>query len=83
MTSVAEVRLALEQVAEGLQDAYRLAREAQDLLVDAVDVLAEAGENHHEELVPPAFLRAREAFPDELELIVSSLELVQRLAAEL
>jgi len=83
VTSVGEVRLALEQSCELLRDAYRSVREAQAALDEAVDVLVDASANHHESLVPAGFLKARERFADELELIVGSLDLVQRLAVEL
>jgi exonuclease VII small subunit len=83
VTSVGEVRLALEQSCEFLRDAYRSVREAQTALDEAVDILLDASADHHESLVPPGFLAAGERFADELELIVGSLELVQRLAVEL
>lgn len=83
MTSVGDVKLALEQSCEFLRDAYRSVREAQSALDEAVDLLVEAGANHPESLVPAGFVLAAERFPDELELIVGSLELVQRLAVEL
>ncbi|MEU5694887.1 hypothetical protein [Actinosynnema sp. NPDC020468] len=83
MTSVGEVKLALERSCELLRDAYRSVREAQSALDEALEVLADAGANHHEELVPPGFLSAKEGFADELERLVGSLELVQRLAVEL
>ncbi|MBW4719035.1 hypothetical protein [Saccharothrix obliqua] len=83
MTSVGEVRLALEQSCDVLRAAYRSVREAQDALDEAVDLLVEAGANHPEPLVPAGFARARERFADELELIVGCLDLVQRLAVEL
>ncbi|MEV0679804.1 hypothetical protein AB0I60_25085 [Actinosynnema sp. NPDC050436] len=83
MTSVGEVKLALERSCELLRDAYRSVREAQAALDEAVDLLAEASTNHHESLVPAEFVKARERFADELDLIVGSLDLVQRLAVEL
>ncbi|GAA0217278.1 hypothetical protein GCM10010492_13880 [Saccharothrix mutabilis subsp. mutabilis] len=83
MTSVAEVRLALEQSCELLRDAYRSVREAQSALDEAMDILTEAGANHPEPLVPAGFAKAREKFADELDLIVRSLDVVQRLAVEL
>ncbi|XVV04435.1 hypothetical protein ACQPW3_03180 [Actinosynnema sp. CA-248983] len=83
MTSVAEVRLALEQSCELLRDAHRSVREAQSALDEAMDILTEAGANHPEPLVPAGFAKAREKFADELDLIVRSLDLVQRLAVEL
>lgn len=83
MTSVGAVRLALEQSCELLRDAYRSVREAQHALDEAVDILLEAGADHHESLVPAGFAAAGEKFAAELELIVGSLELVQRLAVEL
>jgi hypothetical protein len=45
--------------------------------------LTEAGANHPESLVPAGFAAAKERFADQLELMVGSLELVQRLAVEL
>ncbi|GGP34392.1 hypothetical protein [Saccharothrix coeruleofusca] len=83
MTSVAEVKLALEQSCEFLRDAYRSVREAESALDDALEVLAEADANHQDALVPPGFLKAKEGFAAQLELIVRSLDLVQRLTAEL
>ncbi|MBB5956464.1 galactose-1-phosphate uridylyltransferase [Saccharothrix tamanrassetensis] len=83
MTSVGEIRLALEQSCELLRDAYRSVREAQAALDEAVDVLAQASTTHHESLVPAGFVKAGERFADELDLIVRSLDLVQRLAVEL
>ncbi|QFZ16541.1 hypothetical protein [Saccharothrix syringae] len=83
MTSIGEVKLALEQSCEHLRDAYRCVREAQDSLDEAVDILVKAGAHHPESLVPPEFARAREKFADELELIVVSLEQVRRLTVEL
>ncbi|GAB2988930.1 hypothetical protein [Saccharothrix stipae] len=83
MTSVGEIKLALEQSCQFLRDAYRSVREAQGALDEAVDILLEASADHHESLVPAGFLAAGEKFADELELIVGSLELVQRLAVEL
>lgn len=83
MTSVGEIKLALEQSCEFLRDAYRSVREAQSALDEAVDILVQASANHPESLVPAGFVKAGEGFADELELIVGSLELVQRLAVEL
>ncbi|WP_033441122.1 hypothetical protein [Saccharothrix sp. NRRL B-16314] len=83
MTSVGEIKLALEQSCELLRDAYRSVREAQHALDEAVDILVSASADHHESLVPAGFVKAGERFADELELIVGSLELVQRLAVEL
>jgi hypothetical protein len=83
VTSVGEIRLALEQSCEFLRDAYRSVREAQNALDEAVDILLDASADHHESLVPAGFVAAGEKFADQLELIVGSLELVQRLAVEL
>ncbi|MFC6091081.1 hypothetical protein Q5530_25240 [Saccharothrix sp. BKS2] len=83
MTSIGEVKLALDQGCELLRDAYRCVREAQGALDEAVDALGKASANHHQPLVPPEFARAREMFEDELELIVASLELARRLTTEL
>lgn len=83
MTSIGEVKLALEQSCELLRDAYRCVREAESALVEAVDVLGKASANHHQPLLPPEFAKAREMFADELELIVTSLELARRLTTEL
>lgn len=83
MTSIAEVQVALEQVCEQLRESYRTARGAQHDLDDAVAILAEVSETHHESLLPPEFTRAKERFPDVLELIVTTLERIQRLSAEL
>jgi hypothetical protein len=83
VTSVGEIKLALEQSCEFLRDAYRSVREAQNALDEAVDILLDASADHHESLVPAGFARAGERFADELELIAGSLELVQRLAVEL
>lgn len=83
MTSIAEVQFALEQVCEQLRESYRTARAAQHDLDEAVAVLAETSETHHESLLPPEFLRAKERFPDVLELIVSTMERIQRVSAEL
>ncbi|WP_367132733.1 hypothetical protein [Saccharothrix sp. HUAS TT1] len=83
MASVGEVRVALEQSCEFLRDAYRSVREAKNALDEAVDILLQASADHHESLVPAGFVAAGERFADELELIVGSLELVQRLAVEL
>jgi hypothetical protein len=83
MTSVAEVKVALELSCEHLRDAYRSVHEAQKALDAAVDLLVEAGANHQESLLPAGFTAAKEKFPDQLGLMVNSLELVQRLAVEL
>ncbi len=83
MTSIGEVKVAVEQSCELLRDAYRCVREAQSALDEAVDVLAKASANHHEPLLPPAFAKAREQFADQLELIVTSLELARRLSVEM
>lgn len=83
MASVAEVKVALEQSGEYLRDAYRSVREAQQTLDEAVEILVEAGRNHHEPLLPPEFARAKEGFGPQLELMVRSLESVQRLSLEL
>ena len=83
MTSVGDVRVALEQSCEYLRDAYRSVREAKTALDEAVDILVAASADHHESLVPAGFAAAGERFDDELERIVGSLELVQRLAVEL
>lgn len=83
MASVGDVKLALEQSCEFLRDAYRSVREAQSALDEAVAILVEASANHPESLVPAGFVKAGEVFADELERIVGSLELVQRLAVEL
>lgn len=83
MTSIGEVKVALEQSCELLRDAYRCVREAQSALDEAADILAKASANHPEPLLPPEFAKARERFADELELIVTSLELARRLTVEL
>ncbi len=83
MTSVGEIKLALEQSCELLRDAYRSVREAQAALDEALEILVDASANHHESLVPAGFVKAGERFADELDLIVGSLDLVQRLAVEL
>ncbi|TWP49987.1 hypothetical protein FKR81_22415 [Lentzea tibetensis] len=83
MTSIAEVQVALEQVCEQLRESYRTARGAQQDLDEAVALLSEVSETHHESLLPPEFARAKERFPDVLELIVTTLERIQRLSAEL
>ena len=83
MSSVAEVKVALEQVCEFLREAYRSVRSAQQALDEAVEILTESSSNHHESLLPPEFVRAKERFPDQLELMVVSLERIQRLAVEL
>lgn len=83
MSSIAEVKVALEQSCEYLRDAYRSVREAQLALDEAVEILGEAGANHPESLVPAAFAGAKERFADQLDLMVGTLELVQRLVVEL
>ncbi|MCS7479003.1 hypothetical protein ACFFQW_46955 [Umezawaea endophytica] len=83
MTSVAEVKVALELSCDHLRDAYRSVREAQKALDEAVELLSDAGANHPEPLVPAGFAAAKDRFPDQLSLMVNSLELVQRLAVEL
>lgn len=83
MTSVGDVKLALEQSCEFLRDAYRSVREAESALDEALEVLAEADANHQDSLVPAGFLKAKEGFADQLELMVGSLDLVQRLVVEL
>ncbi|MEO6084372.1 MAG: hypothetical protein ABIQ18_14830 [Umezawaea sp.] len=83
MTSVAEVKIALELSCDHLRDAYRSVHEAQKALDAAVELLLEAGANHPESLLPAGFAAAKDGFPDQLALMVNSLELVQRLAVEL
>jgi hypothetical protein len=83
VTSVGDVKLVLEQSCERLREVYRAVRDAQGSLDEAVEVLVEAWANHPESLVPAGFVKAGERFAEELELIVSTLELVQRLAWEL
>ncbi|HEX6342728.1 hypothetical protein [Umezawaea sp.] len=83
MTSVAEVKVALELSCDHLRDAYRSVHEAQKALDAAVELLVEAGANHPEPLLPAGFAAAKDGFPDQLTLMVNSLELVQRLATEL
>ena len=83
MASIAEVRAALEQASEILRESYRNVRSAQDGLDEAVAILTESSENHHESLLPPEFVRAKERFPDQLELMVGTLERIQRLTVEL
>jgi exonuclease VII small subunit len=83
VTSIGEVKLALEQSCESLRDAYRCVREAQGALDEAVGLLDKASADHHQPLVPPEFTKAGEMFADELELIVTSLELARRLTVEL
>lgn len=83
MTSVSDVKVALEQSCELLRDAYRSVREAQQALDDAVELLHDASANHPESLLPKEFQAAKERFGEQLDLMVGSLELVQRLAVEL
>ena len=83
MTSIAEVKVVLEQVCEQLRESYRTTRGAQADLDDAVAILAETSETHHESLLPPEWGRAKERFPDVLELIVSTLDKIDQLSAEL
>ena len=83
MASIAEVRAALEQASEILRESYRSVRSAQEGLDEAVAILSESSENHHESLLPPEFVRAKERFPDQLELMVGTLERIQRLTVEL
>ena len=83
MASIAEVRAVLEQASEILRESYRSVRSAQEDLDEAVVILAESSENHHESLLPPEFVRAKDKFPDQLELMVGTLERIQRLTVEL
>jgi len=83
MASIGEVRAALEQASEILREAYRSVRSAQEGLDEAVAILVESSENHPESLLPPEFVRAKERFPDQLELMVGTLERIQRLTVEL
>jgi len=83
VATVGEIRVALDQSCEFLRDAYRCVREARDALDEAVGLLVAASANHPESLVPPEFTKAGELFADELELIVGSIELVQRVSGEL
>ncbi|WP_394614054.1 hypothetical protein JNUCC0626_29785 [Lentzea sp. JNUCC 0626] len=83
MASIGEVRAALEQAGEILRESYRNVRTAQEDLDEAVTILAESSENHHESLLPPEFVRAKERFPDQLELMAGTLERIQRLTVEL
>ncbi|GLZ34396.1 hypothetical protein Lesp02_65830 [Lentzea sp. NBRC 105346] len=83
MTSIAEVKVVLEQVCEQLRESYAAVRGAQQDLDEAVTVLAEQSENHHESLLPAEFLKAKERFPELLELVVTTLERIQRISVEL
>jgi phosphate uptake regulator len=83
VASVAEVKALLEQASDHLREIYRILRNAHHDMEETVRSLDEVSRDHHESLLPPGFLKAKERFPEQLELTVRTLERVQRLSVEL
>ncbi|MBV9845269.1 MAG: hypothetical protein JOZ47_09390 [Kutzneria sp.] len=83
MASVEQVHTALNQVQDHLRTAYQQVSHAQQRLNEAVAILTAASRLHPRSLVPPELSRACEHIGEQLSLITSGMEAVERFAGRL
>lgn len=81
--SLGEIRAALGEVSARLSMAYRSASTAEQRLAEAVALLTELNQSHHESLVPPELLRADQELTRGLGLINGGAESVAAIEARL
>jgi len=81
--SLGEIRAALGEVSARLSTAYRCASTAEQRLAEAVALLTELNQSHHESLVPPELLRADQELTRGLGLINGGAESVAAIEARL
>jgi hypothetical protein len=81
--SLGEIRAALEEVSACLHSAYRSAQSAEQRLTEAVAMLTELDQSHHESLVPPELPRADQELSRGLGLISGGVDSVAAIEARL
>lgn len=81
--SLGEIKAVLAEVSERLRTAYRCAESAEQRLVEAVALLSELDQSHHDALVPPELLRADQELSRGLGLISGGAESVAAVDARL
>jgi hypothetical protein len=81
--SLGEIRAALEEVSARLHSAYRSAQSAEQRLTEAVAMLTELDQSHHESLVPPELPRADQELSRGLGLISGGVDSVAAIEARL
>jgi exonuclease VII small subunit len=83
LSSLEQLRHALDQVREHLHDAYSYASSAQRLLAQARAVLDEVNRNHPEPLTPPEMRHADAEIDRALVLVASTADKVEEFAARI
>jgi hypothetical protein len=81
--SLGEVRAALSEVSSRLHSAYRCAQSAEQRLTEAVALLTELNQSHHDSLVPPELPRADQELTRGLGLIIGGADSVAAIEARL
>lgn len=81
--SLGEVRAVLAEVSSRLYAAYRSAGTAQQRITEAVSLLAELDQSHHDSLLPPELPRADQELTRGLELISGGADAVAAVQARL
>lgn len=83
MTSVEEVRAALNLVSDHLRAAYQQVSEAHQRLSEAVAILTAASRTHPRSLVPPELTKACDHASEQLSLVAGAMEAVERFSCRL
>jgi hypothetical protein len=81
--SLGEIKAVLAEVSERLWTAYRCAKSAEQRLAEAVALLSELDQSHHNALVPAELLRADQELSRGLGLISGGAESVAAVDARL
>ena len=81
--SLGEIRATLAEVSALLFSSYRSAQAAAQRLTEAVALLSELNQSHHDALVPPELLRADQELARGLALINGGAEAVAAIEARL
>jgi hypothetical protein len=81
--SLGEIRAALEEVSACLHSAYRSAQSAEQRLTEAVALLTELDQTHHDALVPPELPKAEQELTRGLGLISGGADSVAAIEARL
>lgn len=83
MSSIEQLRFALEQVREHLDEASACAGSARRLLAQAQTVLDDVDRDHHESLTPPEMRHADSEIDRALVLIAGAGAAIEEFAARL
>ncbi|HWN35762.1 MAG TPA: hypothetical protein VNP03_23635 [Pseudonocardia sp.] len=81
--SLGEIKAALEEVSACLHSAYRCAQLAEQRLTEAVALLTELNQSHHDSLVPPELPKAGQELTRGLGLIIGGVDSVAAIEARL